>query len=209
MADMPRSQLAVYVAAAIAIALLGARYVSAAEEEAPAEGGAPAVSVEEEGSGGQAGGRAVVHVAGAVREPGVYRLREGDRVADAVDRAGGATGRADLTLLNLAAEVEDGRQVVVPERGPAVGGAPAGGGGAPATGASGIGATGGAQAPPINLNTATLEQLDTLDGVGPGIAQRILDHRDEKGSFGSVDELGQVPGIGEKRMAALRDKVTV
>jgi len=202
MADVPRSQLAVYVAAAIAIALLGARYVSAAQEGAPPQGGTPAVQVEEERSGGEEGGRAVVHVAGAVREPGVYRLREGDRVADAVDRAGGATGRADLTLLNLAAEVEDGRQVVVPERG-AAGSGVAGGG------AAGTGATGGAQAPPVNLNTATLEQLDTLEGVGPGIAQRILDYRDEQGSFGNVDELGQVPGIGEKRMAALRDKVTV
>ena len=203
MADVPRSQLAVYVAAAIAIALLGARYVRAAQEGAPPQGGTPAVQVEEERSGGEEGGRAVVHVAGAVREPGVYRLREGDRVADAVDRAGGATGRADLTLLNLAAEVEDGRQVVVPERG-AAGSGVAGGGGA-----AGTGATGGAQAPPVNLNTATLEQLDTLEGVGPGIAQRILDYRDEQGSFGNVDELGQVPGIGEKRMAALRDKVTV
>jgi len=203
MADVPRSQLAVYVAAAIAIALLGARYVSAAQDAAPPEGPTAAVQVEEEGSGGEEGGRAVVHVAGAVREPGVYRLREGDRVADAVDRAGGATGRADLTLLNLAAEVEDGRQVVVPERG-AAGSGVAGGGGE-----AGTGATGGAQAPPVNLNTATLEQLDTLEGVGPGIAQRILDYRDEQGSFGNVDELGQVPGIGEKRMAALRDKVTV
>jgi competence protein ComEA len=205
MADVPRSQLAVYVAAAIAIALLGARYVSAAQEEAPPpEGRAAAVQVEEE-QAGEGGGRAVVHVAGAVREPGVYRLREGDRVADAVDRAGGATGRADLTLLNLAAEVEDGRQVVVPERG-IVGGGGAGAGSAAPGGAAGAG---GAQAPPINLNTATLEQLDTLEGVGPGIAQRILDYRDEQGGFGGVDELGQVPGIGEKRMAALREKVTV
>ncbi|HEV2820866.1 MAG TPA: SLBB domain-containing protein, partial [Solirubrobacteraceae bacterium] len=165
MADVPRSQLAVYVAAAIAIALLGARYVSSAEEEAPPPGGTPAVRVEDEPEGG---GRAVVHVAGAVREPGVYRLREGDRVADAVDRAGGATGRADLTLVNLAAEVEDGRQVVVPQRG-AAGAPPADGATAGSAGAAGLG---GAQAPPVNLNTATLEQLDTLEGVGPGIAQR-------------------------------------
>jgi competence protein ComEA len=161
------------------------------------------VRVEEEGAG-EGDGRAVVHVAGAVREPGVYRLREGDRVADAVDRAGGATGRADLTLLNLAAEVEDGRQVVVPERG-AAGSAGASAGAAGPGGAAGAGGA----APPVNLNTATLEQLDTLEGVGPGIAQRILDYRDEQGGFGNVDELGQVPGIGEKRMAALREKVTV
>lgn len=203
MADLPRSQLAVYVAAAIAIALLGARYVSAAEEGTPEAGGAPAVRVEKEREGG---GRAVVHVAGAVRKPGVYRLREGDRVADAVERAGGVTARADLTALNLAAEMKDGRQVVVPERGAAVTGA----GGAAAPGAAGQGAGGGGAAgPPIDLNTATLEQLDTLDGVGPGIAQRILDYREEQGGFSSVDELDRVPGIGEKRLAALRDKVTV
>jgi competence protein ComEA len=204
MADVPRSQLAVYVAAAIAIALLGARYVSAAQDAAPPEGPTAAVRVEEEEEAGEGDGRAVVHVAGAVREPGVYRLREGDRVADAVDRAGGATGRADLTLLNLAAEVEDGRQVVVPERG-AAGSAGASAGAAGPGGAAGAGGA----APPVNLNTATLEQLDTLEGVGPGIAQRILDYRDEQGGFGNVDELGQVPGIGEKRMAALREKVTV
>jgi len=202
-ADVPRSQLAVYVAAAIAIALLGARYVAGAPEEAvapPPPGGSSAVAVEQEA---EKGGRATVHVAGAVRRPGVYRLATGARVADAVDRAGGATRGADLGAVNLAAEIEDGRQILVPERGEVMaGGTPAGGG------AAGGGAA-GAPRTPINLNTATLEQLDTLEGIGPGLAQRILTYRDEQGGFGDVEELGQVPGIGEKRLAALREQVTV
>ena len=203
MADIPRSQLVVYVAAAIAIALLGARYVAAAPEEAPAPaaGGSPAVAVEQEREGG---GRATVHVAGAVRRPGVYRLASDARIADAVERAGGARRGADLAAVNLAAEVKDGRQILVPRRGEA---AAAGGSAAAAGGAAG-GAP-GAPAAPVNLNTATLEQLDTLEGIGPGIAQRILAYRDEQGGFGDVEELGQVPGIGEKRMAALREQVTV
>ena len=203
MADVPRSQLAVYVAAAIAIALLGARYVAAAPEEpvAPSPPGGPSgVAVEQEG---EKGGRATVHVAGAVRRPGVYRLAGDARVADAVERAGGARRGADLGAVNLAAEVEDGRQILVPERGEAAAG------GTPATSAGTAGGTPAAPAAPINLNTATLEQLDTLDGIGPGLAQRILTYRDEQGGFGDVEELGQVPGIGEKRLAALRERVTV
>jgi competence protein ComEA len=144
-----------------------------------------------------------VHVAGAVRRPGVYRLPAGARVNDALRRAGGARGRADLTAVNLAAKLEDGRQVLVPERAaPAAPGAGAGAGAAAGADASAPGA-------PINLNTATLEQLDTLDGVGPGIAQRILDHREQHGGFTSVEELGEVPGIGAKRLATLTQLVTV
>jgi len=144
-------------------------------------------------------------VAGAVRRPGVYRLAAGARVDDALRRAGGPRGRADLAAVNLAAKLEDGRQVLVPARG-AAGAAPA----APAAGGSGgAGAGGAAAAAPINLNTATLEQLDTLDGVGPGIAQRILDYREQHGGFTRVEELGEVPGIGPKRLATLTPLVTV
>jgi competence protein ComEA len=146
------------------------------------------------------GGRVVVHVAGAVRNPGVYRLHTGARVSDAVERAGGAKAGADLGGLNLAAKLEDGRQVLVPTR------AAQTGTGAPGT-ASQAGA--GAQAPPLNINTATLEQLDTLSGVGPATAQKILEYRQEKGGFGSIEELGEIPGIGEKRMASLREEVTL
>ncbi len=131
---------------------------------------------------------------------GVYRLRAGARVNDALARAGGATPRADLSQVNLAAKVEDGRQVLVPRRVATPPAAP--------TAPTGTAAP-GQPAVPVNLNTATLEQLDTLPGVGPATAQKILDYREQHGGFGSVDELGEVPGIGDVRLAALRDLVRV
>ena len=136
----------------------------------------------------------LVHVVGAVRRPGLYRLRDGARIADAVAKAGGATRKADLALVNLAAPVADGAQVVVPARQPATAG--------PAAGASGAAPSG-----PVHLNTATLEQLDELPGVGPTTAQRILDYRQEHGAFASVDELDAVPGIGPARLEQLREVV--
>jgi competence protein ComEA len=142
----------------------------------------------------------VVHVVGAVRRPGLYRLREGSRIADAVARAGGATPKADLALVNLAAPLSDGVQVVLPRRLPAAG--PAGAGGA----ATSSGAPGALQGP-VHLNTATLEELDALPGVGPVTAQKILDYRQENGGFASVDELDAVPGIGPARMEQLREAV--
>jgi competence protein ComEA len=136
-----------------------------------------------------------VHVVGAVRRPGLYRLREGSRIADAITRAGGATRKADMSLVNLAALVSDGVQVVVPRRAAA---ATAQGGAAPA---------GSTAAPtgPVHLSTATLEQLDALPGIGPVTAQKILDYRQENGGFASVDELDAVPGIGPARMEQLRE----
>jgi competence protein ComEA len=134
----------------------------------------------------------LVHVVGAVRRPGLYRLRDGARIADAVARAGGATRKADLALINLAAPLADGAQVVVPRRQP--------------VGAAG-GVTAGAAAGPVHLNTATLEQLDALPGVGPTTAQRIVDYRQENGAFSSVDELDAVPGIGPARLEQLRELV--
>ena len=142
--------------------------------------------------------RVVVDVVGAVRRPGLYRLGQGDRVADAVARAGGATRKADLSLVNLASLVSDGEQIVVPRRGAAVGAA----GGA----ATGSGA-GGAPTGPVHLNSATAEQLDALPGVGPVTAQKILDYRQKHGAFSSVDELDAVPGIGPARLDELRDLV--
>jgi competence protein ComEA len=141
------------------------------------------------------GEHALVHVAGAVRNPGVYRLPRGARVEEAVERAGGPRHNGDVNAINLAAKVADGQQVVVPRRAA---------GGAAAAAAS---ATGSAPGAPVNLNSASLEQLDTLDGVGPATAQKIIDWRTQNGGFRSVDDLGQVPGIGPKRMEALRDKV--
>jgi competence protein ComEA len=139
----------------------------------------------------------VVDVVGAVRRPGLYRVPDGARVADAVRRAGGPTPKAQLELVNLAARVADGEQVVVPRRG-AVGAVALGGGGA--TGPTGP--TG-----PVHLNSATPEQLDALPGVGPVTAQKIIAYRQQHGGFGSVDELDAVPGIGPARLADLRSLV--
>jgi competence protein ComEA len=140
----------------------------------------------------------VVDVVGAVRRPGLYRMRQGDRIADAVARAGGATRKAALALINLAAPLADGEQVVVPQRG-----ASSAAGGAGAAGA----AVPGTPAGPVHLNTATLEQLDSLPGIGPVTAQKILDYRQKHGAFSSVDELDAVPGIGPSRLDQLRDLV--
>ena len=133
-----------------------------------------------------------VNVVGAVRRPGLYRLREGSRVATALARAGGATRRAQMELVNLAALVSDGEQIVVPRRGAV---------GVPAASGSGV------PSGPVHLNSATLEQLDTLPGVGPVTAQKILAYRQEHGAFDSVDELDAVPGIGPARLEQLRELV--
>lgn len=139
----------------------------------------------------------VVDVVGAVRLPGLYKLEQGARIADAVARAGGATRKADLALINLAAPLADGEQVVVPKRGAASPSAPSGAGGSAGVAASG----------PVHLSTATLEELDSLPGVGPVTAQKILDYRQKHGAFTSVDELDAVPGIGPARMEQLKDLV--
>jgi competence protein ComEA len=149
--------------------------------------------------------RVVVHVVGAVRRPGLYRLRDGLRVADAVARAGGATHKANLAGLNLAAPLVDGTQVLVPAR------IPASTSGMPATPGAAVGLAGVAPAgipQKVSLSTATAEQLDALPGVGPVTARKILDYRAEHGSFRSVDDLDAVPGIGPTRIEQLRDLVT-
>jgi competence protein ComEA len=206
MADLPRPHLLAYALVALAVLAFAFRQLGGGgEPAASASAQAPIRLDRPDGSGAEAGsaGRLVVHVAGAVRQPGVYRMRDGSRVDDAVRRAGGPTRRAELSQLNLAAKLEDGRQVLVPVRASAAGaGLAAGAGGA---------AIGGAVAPaaPVNLNTATAEQLDTLDGVGPVTVQKILQYRTEHGGFSSIEELGQIPGIGEVRLGALRKRVTL
>lgn len=139
--------------------------------------------------------RLVVDVTGAVRRPGVYRLPAGARVQEALRRAGGATRRADSTAVNLAAKVADGQQILVPERAPANGTAPA------AAGARTV------PSGPVSLNGATAEQLDRLDGVGPATAAKIIAWRTANGGFSSVDDLAQVAGIGPKKLEALRPQV--
>jgi competence protein ComEA len=153
------------------------------------EAPAPAAATKPAGPAAQL---VVVDVVGAVRRAGLYRLPQGSRIADAVARAGGATKKADLALVNLAAPIADGTQIVVPVR------AAAG-----AAGSSASSAPGG----PVHLNTATLQDLDALPGVGPVTAQKILDYRQQHGAFASVDELDAIPGIGPKRLDQLRDLV--
>jgi competence protein ComEA len=185
-------RLAAWAAAAIVLVVLAALYFVRSRPDAVAAPQPPAASIEVQPS---TGGRVVVDVAGEVERPGVYKLPASARVEDALEEAGGPTRRADLSQINRAAKVDDGRQILVPAR---------------ARRGESVASSGPAAADaPINLNTATLEQLDTLDGVGPATAQKILDYREEHGGFSSVDELDQIPGIGEKRLATLREKVRV
>jgi len=153
------------------------------------------------------GNRVVVHVAGAVARPGVVELASGSRVIDAVEAAGGGLPDADLDRLNLAAKIVDGQRVLVQR----VGDPPANDGSGAATpgGAGGDAATGSSTGGPLNLNTATLDQLDVLPGIGPSLGAAIIAERDRRGGFKSVNELRDVRGIGEKRFADLRELVTV
>jgi competence protein ComEA len=149
------------------------------------------------------GARVTVHVAGAVAKPGVYDLAGGARVIDAIEAAGGGAPDADLNRLNLAAKVADGQRVLVQRVGEA---APAG----PAV--AGGGGSGGGSADPsglVNLNSATQAEFEALPGIGPSLAGSIITERERRGGFRSVNELRDVRGIGEKRFADLKDKVTI
>jgi competence protein ComEA len=180
--------------------------------------------------GGSAGhGTVTVHVAGEVREPGLVVLPAGSRIADAVQAAGGATAKAELHRVNLAAAAVDASQIVVPGPGTdpaagaagAPGGAPGGGAAGPA-GASGVGGAGGtggavsaegvagaaAGQAPVNLNTADTATLEQLPGIGPALAGRIADHREQVGPFASLEDLDAVSGIGPAMMERLEGLVT-
>lgn len=177
---------AVAALAFVALKLLPSGTSSRASE--PPGAGAPATVLQRPERG-----PALVHVAGAVRRPGVYRVAGDARVRDAVRRAGGARSGADLDAVNLAARVTDGEQVVVPSRAP------------------GPAAAGGSQtgpAAPVSLGSASAEELDSLDGIGPVTAEKIVEWRTRNGGVGSVDELEQVPGIGPKTIESLRGQLT-
>jgi len=194
-AQLSRSQILVYGAIAVALLLVGARWIRSADASGPAAGGVEAATAASGDGGGIAiggGEDVVVHVAGAVGDPGVYRLPTGSRVTDAVERAGGPTAKAQLDSVNLAAEVGDGQQVVIP------GSAPAG---------TAAAATGEASSGPISLGSATLEELDTVEGIGPVTAQNIIDFRSENGGVSSVEDLDQISGIGPATMEALRSSL--
>lgn len=189
-----RSTAVVGVCVALALlALVGQRLAQAGAASEPEVAAVPLEPV----ASRPARALLVVHVVGEVRRPGLYRLRDGARIADAVRRAGGARRGADLAALNLAAPLVDGVQVLVPAQGvpDAPPAASPSGGVVPPTG-------------PISLSSATIEELDELPGVGPITAQKIVDYRAEHGPFASVDDLDAVPGIGPTRIEQLRDLVT-
>ncbi|HEY7122123.1 MAG TPA: helix-hairpin-helix domain-containing protein [Solirubrobacterales bacterium] len=184
MPQLSRSQLLVYAVIAVAVIVIGARWI---RSSGPGSTGGTALSFAADSAHEAEGTQdAVVHVAGAVARPGVYRLPAGSRVTDAVRRAGGFARGASRDAINLAARLSDGQQVVVPRSG------------APAI-AAGDGQTG-----PVSLGSATVEQLDGIEGIGPVTAQKIIEFRDQHGGLSSIDQLDEVDGIGPATMQTLR-----
>ena len=196
MPTISRRRAAAYALAVLFLLAIGGRFALGGEDDrTPRETSrAPAGALAAEKTPART---LLVHVVGAVRKPGLYRLREGSRTADAIRRAGGAKPKAALELVNLASPIADGQQVLVPARGdPGPTAAAAGGA---------IGPTVAGQK--IHLNSATLEQLDTLPGIGPVTAQKIIEFRDQHGGTSSVDQLDQIDGIGPATMDALRARL--
>jgi competence protein ComEA len=182
--ELSRSQLIVYAAIAVAVLLIGGRWIRSGATGSTA--GPEASFAADSLPRGEGTGDVVVHVAGAVRRPGVYRLPAGSRVTDAVKRAGGFAGAANQDAINLAARLSDGQQVVVP-----------GAGGMASSAAPG-------QSGPVSLGSATPEQLDQIEGIGPVTAQKIVEFRDQHGGLSSIEQLDEVDGIGPSTMQTLR-----
>jgi competence protein ComEA len=202
MPSLSRSQLVVYGAVAVVLLLVGARWIRSGDASGAPAGEVSYAGSTSSGSGDSSGGLSVesqggtdvvVDVAGAVADPGVYRMPAGSRVNDAVQRAGGATARASVESINLAARLTDGQQVVVPEKVK----------GSSAT-VSSAGTATGEPTGPISLGSATVDELDTVEGIGPVTAQKIVEFRDQHGGVSSVDQLDQIDGIGPATMETLR-----
>ena len=183
--EVSRSQLLIYAVIAVAVLLVGARWIRSSG--GGSAGGAEVSFAADSSHEGEGTRDVVVHVAGDVARPGVYRLPAGSRVTDAVRRAGGFAGGANRDAINLAARLSDGQQVVVP---------------GPGTVAASSGP--GAQTGPISLGSATVEQLDGIEGIGPVTAQKIIEFRDQHGGLSSINQLDEVDGIGPSTMETLR-----
>ena len=203
MPEGSRSTFVIWVIAAVLATLAAVRLIGSRDEPPPppisVSDNSGEVTADASGSRDRAEGGIYVHVAGAVRRPGLVKLPNGARVAVALQRAGGPKPRAELTAVNLAARLQDGQQIVVPGAATGVPGA--------ATGAAAGTApqSGSPTAERVHLSTATVEELDAIDGIGPTLAQRIIEYRDAHGGLRSLEELAEVEGIGEKRLATLRD----
>jgi competence protein ComEA len=184
MPELSRSQLLVYAVIAVAVIVIGARWIRSSG--AGSTGGAELSFAADSAHEADGTRDVVVHVAGAVTRPGVYRLPAGSRVTDAVRRAGGFARGANRDAINLAARLSDGQQVVVPR--------------------PGVAATSGAggQTGPVSLGSATVDQLDEIEGIGPVTAQKIIEFRDQHGGLSSIDQLDEVDGIGPATMETLR-----
>jgi competence protein ComEA len=219
MLDPDRRHLIAYLAAAAVLVVIAVRFIASQGADAPPPSISMAAPAAPHRGGGERPRAAAprpsvwVDVVGAVRAPGLYALPSGARVAAALDKAGGIRARADRAAVNLAAKVADGQQIVVPVRGrggPALagvlGGASSGGGSAGAPSTTGAGAAGSSLAPgtTISLSNATQAQLEQLDGIGPALAGRIIQYREQHGGFRSIDQLQEASGIGDKRFEALK-----
>jgi len=193
--------VAVVVAVGVTVALgFGAsRLLAASERGAAPELNLPRASTGPSRGEGTVSGPVVVAAAGAVAHPGVYTVKAGARVVDVLQAAGGATPEADLDRVNLAAKVADGERVYIPRKGEA------GDAGAAVAGSP----TGSSASAVVDLNTATAAQLEALPGIGPATAQAILEYRTQHGRFRSVNELLEVRGIGEAKLAQIRPHVRV
>jgi competence protein ComEA len=207
--ELSRSQLIVYGAVAAVLLLVGARWIRSTDARGTSPGGVTFSSGSNGSPGGgssvsvaQGGEDVVVDVTGRVREPGVYRLPAGSRVEDAVQRAGGPEAGADIEAINLAARLSDGQQISIPARAKS----PVGVGLGSGTGGAAVPAD-PAAAGPINFGTATPAELDTIEGIGPVTAQKLLEYRQQHGGISSVDDLDQIDGIGPATIEALKARL--